>query len=72
MLKNKLVFVSKEHFKQKILYSCAVVGGEKGVHFTGFGGSYFAFPTLSQCLRKTGNADQEIWKSSKITKKLRK
>lgn len=58
MLKNKLVFVSKEHFKQKILYSCAVVGGEKGVHFTGFGGSYFAFPTLSQYLSKTGNADE--------------
>lgn len=39
MLKNKLVFVTKEHFIKKVWYSCAMFGGEKEVHFTGFGGS---------------------------------
>lgn len=63
MLKNKLVFVSKEHFKPKILYSCAVVGGEKGVHFTGFGSSYF--PTLSQSIAKMEMLSRESGKGAK-------
>lgn len=67
MLKNKLVFVTKEHFIQKILYSCAVAGGEKGSDFTefgGLGGRYFAFPTLSEEM-----LSREVWKRNKITKK---
>lgn len=63
MLKNKLV--TKEHFIQKILYSGAVTGGEKGVDFTGSGGRYFAFPTLPQEM-----LSREVWKRSKITKNL--
>lgn len=40
MLKNKLVFVTKERFIKKVLYSCTKVGGGgKEVHFTGSGGS---------------------------------
>lgn len=69
MLKNKLVFATKEHFTQKILYSCAVVGGEKGAELTGFGGSHFDFPIVSHCHSKSGNGEGDCLEKEPNNKK---
>lgn len=68
MLKNKLVFVTKEHF-MKMLYSCAVVGGEKGT-LQDLEAATFPSPPYHSAIAKLEMLSREGWKRSKVTKNL--
>lgn len=68
MLKNKLVFVSKEHFIQKMFYSCAVVGGEKET-LQDLEAASFPFSPYHSAIAKLEMLGREGWNRSKITKK---